>query len=199
MEKLKLQELLRYAFSGALFYVALGLVYLPKEGLSPINISAGYATLAIGLILLSGSLLYIMYRALTYPFIFFPGALLILSLFRFCQFEWRILIPFQESKAELAVDRGRLDIRFKFGPKGEALHAALDEWSAQVHLLYCSSLAIGLALCARVYWEPRNPIAWKVLLAVALVLLIAAISHHLRLLIRIVTLQAECKRAERFD
>ena len=149
MEKLKLQELLRYAFSGALFYLALGLVYLCKEELSPINVSAGYATLAIGLVLLSGSLLYAMHRALTYPFIFFPGALLVLSLFRLYQFEWRILIPFLESNAELEVDRCRLRLRHEPGKKGEALHAMLDEWSAQVHFLYCSSIAIGLALVPR--------------------------------------------------
>jgi len=193
VEKLKLQELLRYAFSGALFYLALGLVYLSKEEQCPISVSVGYATLAIGLVLLSGSLLYTMHRALTYPFIFFPGTLLVLSLFGKYQFEWKILIPFLESSAELEVDRCRLRLRHELGQKGEALHAVLDEWSAQVHLLYCSSMAVGLALCARVYWCPHNLIAWKILLVIALVFLVGAIFHHLRLLIRIKTLQGEFK------
>jgi hypothetical protein len=193
VEKLKLPELLRYAFSGALFYLSLGLVYLPKGELSLTDRSAGYATLAIGLVLLSGSLLYVVHRALTYPFIFLPGALLVLSLFGRYQREWKIVIPFLESNAELEVDRCRLHLRFELGPKGRALHTMLDEWSAQVHLLYCSSMAVGLALCARVYWCPHNFVAWKILLVIAVVFLIAAMSHHLRLLIRILTLQSERK------
>ncbi len=190
---MKLQELLRYAFSGALFYLALGLIYLPKEELFSENVTAGYATLAIGLVLLSGSLLYSVHRALTYPFVFLPGALLVLSLFGLYQREWKIVIPFMESEAELKVDSRRLHLRYDLGQKGEALHAVFDEWGAQVHLLYCSSMAVGLALCARILWSPCNPIAWKIFLVIALVFLIAAIFHHLRLLIRIATLQVDGK------
>lgn len=193
MEKLKLQELLRYAFSGALFYLALGLAYLPKEWLSPINVSGGYATLAIGLVLLTGSLLYTLHRALTFPFIFFPGVLLVLALLGKYKLEWKIVIPFLESNAELNVDRYRLRLRHELGQKGKALHAMLDEWSAQIHLLYCSSMAVGLALCTRVFWRPWNLTAWKTLLGISLVFLVGAIFHHLRALIRIATLQKEHK------
>ena len=193
LEKLKLQEVLRYAFSGALFYIALGLIYLTKEKLSLGAVSAGHVTLGIGLVLLTGSLLYTTHRALTYPFVFFPLALSILSTFGLYEWEWRIVIPFLESNAELKVDNRRLQLRNDRGKKGEVVASMFDEWGAQVHFLYCSSLAVGLALCARIHWSPCNAVAWSTLLWVALVFLISAFSHHLRLLIRIATLRLDCE------
>jgi len=139
----------------------------------------GEATLVIGLVLLVGSLIYTLHRAITYPLVLFRLAWLVLALFRVYTFEWAMAIPFRQPRIEQEMDKWRLELR----RAGDALHAVIAEWGAQVHFLYCSGLAILLALfLGRFLANAENALARRVLLVCSLVILLGGFFHHIRLL-----------------
>jgi len=102
------------------------------------------------------------------------------SLFGKFPFEAAIWIPFQVSKTELDIDRWRYYLR----QCGDLSYVVWADWGAQVHFLYCSGLAIMLALLLGKYVPaPSNWLAFRICLFVAIATLIAGFLHNVRLMI----------------
>lgn len=164
--------------SGALFYMALVLTHPSKLEMVGKIQGLGGATILVGLVLLTGSLVYTLHRALPFPLLLFPLALLSLMAFK--------IFP-RGSPFRTASD---LDIwRLEGRGKDDLLHRVTAEWGAQVHFLYCSSFTVLPGLCFSEYvelWPPEKPVVSpRFLLAVSLALFLGAFVHHLRLLLHI--------------
>ena len=103
MKELGLQELLRYALSGGIGIAVLLLTY-PTVAHSLGGMDPGKeATLVTGLVLLIGTLIYNLHRALFFPVLFRLVGLIALPWER----SWRLLNLWQPSAHELEVDRWR--------------------------------------------------------------------------------------------
>jgi hypothetical protein len=180
LQPLRIEDLLRYAFSGALFFFTLVLTRpLSCEGLPQMK-GIGDATLFIGMVLLAGSLTYTVHRASTFPFLFFPLAISAASALGAFPFERAMLIPFRYSKAELELDQWRYELRRKKHP----LSAVLADWGAQVHFLYCSGLAILLALLLnKLLSTPKWAQAWCIAIVFSALVLGVGLVHNIRLLV----------------
>lgn len=142
------------------------------------------ATLVLGVVILTGSVIYTLHRALTYPLLLFPLALLAVSMFHKWPFDWDILMPIKQSGIESHVEKQRLELRRQKNP----LDPIFAEWGAQVHFLYCSGWAIllGLYVGARLQSHLIATSNRHMLIAVALpVIFSGAFIHHVRLLHRI--------------
>jgi uncharacterized membrane protein YgdD (TMEM256/DUF423 family) len=177
LQQLRLEELLRYAFSGALGMIAVFLTHPTLQVFSSSR-SIAEATLVIGLVLLAGSLIYTLHRAVVYP-ILYRTALLILAACRAFPFSWELLVPYRQARIELEMDLWRLKLR----REEDAMHGQLAEWGAQVHFLYCSALAILLALyLSRFVPGPPDAGATRILVWFSALLTGSAMVHHLRLI-----------------
>jgi hypothetical protein len=143
MQKLRLEELLRYTLSGALFLVALMLRW-PTISLGPLRADKGLgeASKALGLVLLVGALIYSLHRAIVFPCLLFPTALSFASLIGAYPFSRKFWIPFTVSDVERRMD----DDRFALRAQKDTLFDVWSEWGSQVHFLYCSGEAVLLAL-----------------------------------------------------
>jgi hypothetical protein len=173
MQKLRLEELLRYTLSGALFLIALILrgPSLQVGSWTTAN-GLGEATKALGLVLLVGSVIYSVHRAIVFPFLLFPIALSLASLIGARGFSWEIWVPFRVSNAERQMD----DDRFALRARKDTLFDVWSEWGSQVHFLYCSAEAVLLALVIGHVlggYEHR-----KTLLAILALLLAAGLIHQ---------------------
>lgn len=194
MQPLRIEDLLRYTFSGGLFVLTLILVHPIWWNKIPTIQGVGDATVMIGLVLLAGSLIYTLHRALTYPFLFFPATLCFACIFRAFPFEAAICIPFQTSTLELDFDRWRYRLRREQDP----LNVVLADWGAQVHFLYCSGLAIVSALLLGwVMPVPENVLALRVFSSVAIIALLAGFVHNLRLLLMLAKYKPSASTASR--
>lgn len=177
MQQLRLEELLRYAFSGALGMIAVFLTHPTLEVFSP-NRSIADATLVIGLVLLTGSLIYTLHRAVVYP-VLYRAALLTLAACRVFPFSRDLLVPYRQARIELEMDQWRLKLRREKDP----MHGHIAEWGAQVHFLYCSALAILLALyLGRFLPGPADAGATRILLWSSALLAGSGMVSHLRLI-----------------
>jgi hypothetical protein len=131
MKELGLQELLRYALSGGIGIASLLLMY-PKVAclIGHIEGTAG-VTLILGAILVVGTLVYNIHRALLFPPIFRAIGLITLP---WINPTWKLLILWLPSDAEIEFDRWRWKLEDKDRRRW-------DEWSAQTHSLYCAAWA----------------------------------------------------------
>jgi len=188
MEQFKIHDLLRYGFSGALFFLALLLTKaIQLDDLAKFQ-GLTQATMATGLVLLAGTLIYTIYRASFFPILLYPLALLILSVFRAYPFEWSFIIPFKESHAELEVDEWRFSLLRDKSPL--APHFA--EWAAQIHFLYCSSIAVSFALWLGPLWSKcQAPMARHLLFGAAAAFALTGFVHHVRCLLRLKTVRQQ--------
>ncbi len=182
MQSLRIEELLRYAFSGALFFLALTLTHKPGwEKVSEAR-GLGDATIIVGIVMVAGTLIYTSHRALAYPLLLFPLALSAASLLRYVPFEAAMWIPLKPSQFETALDVWRYRLR----RSNESLFAMMADWGAQVHFLYCAGWAILLArLYGSVLAVPASPLAERVALRTAVFLFVAGVVHHVRLIVMI--------------
>lgn len=183
MEKLKLNELLRYAFSGGVALLTLVFIYPSAFCFFKSNDKVVDITLLSVLALIVGSLIYSLHRAVIYP-IFYRIILIILCtpLFKKYKFEGKMLIPWIPTRLEL-----RLDIeRWQRRRKEKSLQAELTEWGSQIHFLYTTSWAIFVAIIIGKYLPEEtvmniNNIAYQIILgANCLILLPSTIITHFR-------------------
>jgi hypothetical protein len=146
MKDLGLQELLRYALSGGIGIASLLLMY-PQVACSIGQIEgAREVTLVLGSILLVGTLIYNVHRALLFPILFRVVGLITLPR----KSTWWLFIPWWPSDAELDVDRWRWKLE-------EKDRRRWDEWGAQTHFLYCAAWAILAALTlGNYFWGTPN-------------------------------------------
>ncbi len=178
MKSLKLEEWLRYGFSGGLLLVVLLLTHPNwKDGLVRANGIGGTANL-LGVILLAGSLIYALHRAVAYRAMF-TLAIFTLACFRVYEWDSKIFFPVVPSKVELKIDRWRLALRQAKNP----LDSFIAEWGAQVHFLYCSVWAILLGITlASLFPNRQSAVSNWTYFWTSLVLAFGAFWHHLRLL-----------------
>ena len=172
MKTLGLQELLRYATSGGIGLAVLVLAFPEvKSSIGPME-TGQETTLVVGLVLLIGTLIYNLHRALIYPIIFRIVGLI--SLPR--HFSWRLLNPWQPSDVELKVDRWRWE-------NSDERRRRWDEWGAQTHSLYCAAWAILAALLlGRHEWTEPNSHAQHIFWGLFGVTLMAGLASNYRIL-----------------
>ena len=177
MKDLKLEELLRYGFSGGLLLVVLLLMHPSWSDVLKAS-GIGGTTILIGVPLLAGSLIYTLHRALAYRLVL-TLALLFLICIRVYHWDRGILLPFYTSKTELEIDRWRL----KLWATEDLMQQFTAEWGAQVHLLYCSAWAILLGMVlGPLFLNCQSIISHRTYWVAFAVLLFAAFWHHVRLL-----------------
>jgi hypothetical protein len=181
MKELGLQELLRYALSGGIGIAVLLLTY-PKVAHS-VGCMEGSreVTLVLGSVLVVGTLIYNLHRALLFPI--FLRVVIVLT-----TRPWKLtrssLKFYQPSATELDRDHWRWEL-------AEAARRRWDEWGAQTHSLYCAAWAILAALAlGRVFGTP-DPRALLIFPGLFVFTLVAAGVNNYRLLYSI---DAERKR-----
>jgi len=187
MKDLGLLEMLRYALSGGIGMAVLFLTY-PAAACRIRGMDATKeTTLVLGVVLLIGTLIYNVHRALVYPIF----QRILGTIVRDWKFDWkkwwRNLIIYLPSEAELSVDRWRWE-------HSEKDRKRWDEWGAQIHSLYCAAWAIILALKVggRIWGDNPNCPTYKTLFCrLFCIVLIAGILGNYRLMC---SLAAEIKR-----
>lgn len=164
MEKLNVDELLRYGFSGALFLLS-PLVSFKEAACMikklPSNIFGASAVLGIALVI--GSIIYSVHRAVLYQVLYKLGC----------------IVVYGKNKADtLKLDSDRWE-RYK-NPYSSQIY--FREWASQIHFLYCSLWAIVFSQIVGMSnnWT-HTDLYWAVWLT-AVALGIAAVVHHYRYL-----------------
>ncbi|HYL63254.1 MAG TPA: hypothetical protein VE077_11600 [Candidatus Methylomirabilis sp.] len=179
MKDLRLEELLRYGFSGGSLLAVILLMHPDWWKDDPTRAkSLGGTAILLGTALLTGSLIYALHRAMAYR-ILFALAAVILTGCRVYRWETKILLPLVPSEIELKLDRWRLRIRQKKDP----IDTYTSEWGAQVHLLYCTSWAILLGMGIAAIWPNSQSVisgAW--LVVASAIIALSGLWHHVRLL-----------------
>jgi hypothetical protein len=179
VKELKFNEVLRYAFSGGIG-LATFLVLPPAIAAHVSKLEAiKVATLIGGIVLVIGVFVYNVHRALIFPLLFRTALLLVLRETdpeRKKAEGLKFWCPYRPTAAETSLDLWRWN--------QEQTKKHWDEWGAQVHFLYCSVWAIlgalVLALLAGSRWGKLQ--YWIPALCFAVLTLVAALVHHLRLL-----------------
>ncbi len=166
MHKLKLNDLLRYAFSGGVDLLTLVFIYPSAFCFFKSNDKVVDITLLNIVALIVGSLIYSLHRAVIFP-ICYRIVLIILctSLFKKYKFEWEMLILWVPTRLELRLDTERWQRR----KNEKSLQAELTEWGSQIHFLYTTSWAIFGAIIIGNYLPEEttkniNNIAYQIIL-----------------------------------
>lgn len=177
MKELRLQEVLRYALSGGIGIASLLLMY-PKIASSIGQIEgAKEISLVLGSVLLVGTLIYNVHRALLFPVLFRVIGSIALPRKKFT---YKFVIPWVPSEAELEVDSWRWQLE-------DHKRHRWDEWGAQTHSLYCAAWAIFSALIVgKCVWGTPNCRASHILWILFFITLIAGMVNNYRLLYSIV-------------
>ena len=177
MKELGLQELLRYALAGAAGLVALLLTYpYARESVSKVQ-GIGEASLVVGAVLLVGSLVYSLHRALVFPLLS-RLAIGFLAVCRTLPRDRDLLIPYRPTKLEVELDLWR----WRHNPSIQKELSHLAEWGAQVHFLYCTTWAIQIAIWFGGLGGREDPIIWWKLFLLSVLTLVAGFVSNLRLL-----------------
>jgi len=157
MEKLGLNEYLRYGLSGAIALLTLVLTY-PQTASSWLSIDSelAQATIVAGLILLIGILIYSVHRIILYPIIYRIILKIIYG------FEWKCsyLLPWKLSKDEIELDVKRSNKRCE---DKNPYKNGFNEWFSRIHFLYCSTWAILITLIFGFFINPCDALSKKAL------------------------------------
>ena len=170
MKELGLQELLRYALSGCVGIASLLLMYPNVACLIGDLQSAGEVTLLLGAILVVGTLIYNVHRALLFPIFFRVIGLITLPSAKgpLWWFFWR------PSEAETQFDHWRWALKDR---------RRWDDWGAQTHFLYCAAWAtLAAFIFGRYAAGPPSCRAWHIFGALFGISLSAAVINNYRLL-----------------
>ena len=162
MSNLKIDEILRYTLAGGIALLAVWFGYKePNVWLTEKREGALITVAFAALPVLIGALVYVLHRALPYPFLY------------------RVLAKRcgrPESIREMDI------LRWKHQGKTGALQNRMSEWAAQIHFLYAASWSIAFAnLVAHFGGWTQSSWHW-IQLSVFPILLVAAILHHWRYL-----------------
>jgi uncharacterized protein involved in cysteine biosynthesis len=169
MEKLRLNEYLRYGLSGAVALLTLVLTYPQTASWLSIDSKLAQAFIVVGLILLIGILIYSVHRAILYPIIYR------IMLTKIHGFEWKSLslLPWKFSSDEIELDVKRSNKRCE---EKNPYKTGFDEWFSRIHFLYCSAWAILISLILGYVIKPCAALSKTALLIFVLVCLLAFIS-----------------------
>lgn len=163
MERFSLDELLRHTFAGAVLLITTILAY-DVTSLVPDRVDPTvFVAVGAGTVLLLGSIIYVLHRALVYPVLY-----------------WCVVrISRRGSSPSLMA----LDFqRFARRSDEESLQKHLGEWASQVHFLYCISWAVFLGLLVGlVLRQESRPGARLFLIGFAVFAAVLGFFHHSRL------------------
>jgi hypothetical protein len=167
IKELKLGDLLRYGFAGAVFlFFVLALYEKPRDYLLdvlirvPLDVFA--ATVLLGASLTIGSVIYALHRAIPYPFLY-----------------WLFTTRLAERGSILDLDIQR----WRNSSKPLALQPKLKEWGDQIHFLYCVAWAGFSALLVGPVMHWHFPSIWygaPVVAILSLLAFLAGMFHHCR-------------------
>ncbi len=167
MDKLNLNELLRYGFAGALFLISLVSSFKEaQEIISKLPSDFFGATTVLGVVLVGGSLLYAVHRAVLYPIIY----------------QLQSMVVYRNKY----VDTQKLDalrnwmlLDGSVSKIQNLFSIGLGNGGSQVHFLYCSLWAITLSLTlgAILEWSPTD-IKILSLILLPIIGVSALISHY---------------------
>ena len=176
MENLKLNELLRYAFPGVIAVLVLFATRPDALGLLSAYSKFTQAAILGGFILIVGSTIYSLHRALTYPLIY-RFILIFFSLSRIYPFDRDLLVPFKPCKLEL-------DLTFERWRREQnqtSFQGKMREWGSEVHFLYCTTWAILITLkLGHAISNRTNENAFQILTWLAILSLLGALVQDLR-------------------
>ena len=164
MDKLNINELLRYGFSGAVLFFGSLLSFKQAVLLIKVLPSNFFGiSVVFGIVLVIGSIIYGIHRAILYTVLY------------------KICCIFVYGKKQ--ADTVNLDVqRWERYNNPKSLQNNLREWASQIHFLYCSTWAIVLAQlighCNK--WNKTN--LYQPIWFVGIVLGVSALIHHLRYL-----------------
>lgn len=185
IDRLGINNVLRYFFSGAIFLAAAGYGFGIAELKSKIEeVSGGVAALLSLLALLIGATIYVVYRAVLYTILSRVSAWLAVNWVSGWSDKTMRRCP-----VALAVPENEFKIdtwRWKLADAGESgavpAHRTIAEWGSHIHFCYTAGISISVgsitgAQIARVMYEAT--IGWSCLLIVAfgLINLVGMISH----------------------
>lgn len=172
MDKFNLDEFLRYLITGIFFvflnYIMINLDVVNKE-ISTLG-KESVPTIAVGLCLLSGFVIYVIYRAFFYPLILNYVATYLTNGLR------RKAMPEFVGKG---LDETITLTDLKRWGIGDSKRKGLTEWAGQIHFLY--NMAISCLLVS--FLQKANQTIYKEginLILAGIILLSLAMIHHLR-------------------
>ncbi len=171
LEKFNTNEFLRYLNIGV-FFVSINFFFIQENILtSKLNIigKESFATILIGLSLISGTTIYILYRAVIYSALINPFITFITQ-------KKRIKAISESTKTSDAIFKMDI-VRWKI--KDENIHKRLDEWASQIHFLYSLSICCLIVfLYSKIHQQYYNDttslIYWW------LTILLITVYHHVR-------------------
>ena len=189
MERFSIDNLLRYALAGGFTVLALLYGYSDSKDKLPKVDGFKEEVILLGLVLLIGSLVYVVHRAFIYPLFYRIGLRIVWRkehwFWLSCpcckgkQWGWLSVIVWCVRDPDIHIDMDRWSSRED--PK--SVRKNLGEWGAQVHYLYCAtwSVLLGLWLGRLLGANSRSPEVGQLLVA-SCGLFMVAIIHHARLL-----------------
>jgi len=160
VEKLNLNELLRYGFAGTVFLILIIAAYdEPRFVMSGEYGNGILATALLTIGLTAGSVIYTLHRAIPYPVLYWV----------FAKLSGR-----KENTMELDIKRWRNV------SKSGSLQPRLGEWAAQLHFLYCIGWSglVAIVLGKGACWSRSD--LWCAVLSASLCFLFAGMWHHYR-------------------
>lgn len=161
MEKLKLNDLLRSGFAGAVFLLVTVAAFYDPGQLSDKckDMIGAIAALAVAVGLTIGAVIYAVHRALPYP---------LLYLF------FKTINCRQESTLDLDI------LRWKNSMITNSLQPNLRDWADQVHFLYCVTWASAAALILGNAFEWKQRPAHCATEWLLVICAVSALVHHFR-------------------
>lgn len=162
MEKLRLNEYLRYGLSGAVALLTLVLTYPQTAAWLSIDINLAQASVVAGLILLIGILIYSIHRSIVYPLIY---RRLLIKVHGF-ERNSLSLRPWKFSTHEIELDVKRSKKRCE---ENNPYTNGFNEWFSRIHFLYCSAWAIFISLILGYFIKPSAGLSKTALLIFMLV------------------------------
>lgn len=161
MPNLTLNELLRYGFAGAMFFLVGAVAFEEpwKWFSSNEDIAGAIATLAVAAGLTVGATVYAIHRAVIYPVLYGTFARLT-----------------KRGKTTLELDI----LRWQHAAKKDALQPRMADWAAQVHFLYCLAWSSVAALGLGGQWQWMKQPVYSGLVWLCAALALCAMVHHFR-------------------
>lgn len=172
MKELHLNEVIRYGLAGAVGLLALVAICPEVRSLVSSDASFAEGALIAGISLTWGIVAYTLHRAVAYPILY--RIVLIPYLWQ-AGLRWRMLVPYWSWQEEVERDHRRWEA-------SDTEKAALRDWAAQVHFLYCSAWVLlsawplALIFCC----EAESSLIGTRCALLAIIFAVAAFVHHAR-------------------
>ena len=161
MEKLNINELMRYGFAGGIaLLVQVVAFWDPLRILAELPKTFFGTTIIFGIILLLGSLIYALHRAVLY------------NLFYLLLVRWK----WGKGTSSRTLDFQRWE-RYR---DDSSLQHNFREWASQIHYLYCASWAVGGSLLVGGLAGWTSTRHWLAPWILAAGLFVVSLVHHIR-------------------